>query len=103
MRQDLLALLVVSLRRRSHSASELAIQVHVRIEGATTTIYGAEQPRVTPYTGDARGGRDVPLTLEAPTALGALESASRRGEVFYRSSATSFGPYVAPDRSARRR
>jgi hypothetical protein len=71
-----------------------AIRVHVRIEGAGATLFGAQQPRVTPFTGTLTQG-DVSLELSQPTALGALEAASRRGEVFYRLAATSFGPFVA--------
>jgi hypothetical protein len=71
-----------------------AIRVHVRIEGAGSTLFGAEQPRVTPFLGTLTQG-DVSLELSQPTALGALETASRRGEIFYQLVGTSFGPFVA--------
>jgi uncharacterized protein DUF4430 len=71
-----------------------AIQVRVRVEGASTTLYGAEQPRVTPFTGTLTQG-EVTIELSRPTALGALETASVKGEVYYRLVPTSFGPFVA--------
>jgi Domain of unknown function (DUF4430) len=53
----------------------LAVRVHVRVEGKTTTIYGPTQP-----------------TLEsAPNALGALEAASLAGEFYYH---VNPGPFV---------
>ena len=57
--------------------SALAARVHVRVEGRTTTIFGAVEPRI-----------------EAAHALAALEAASVRGEFYYHVSETSFGPYV---------
>jgi hypothetical protein len=82
----LVALLVVP--------AALGVRVHVRVEGATTTIFGAAQPLVTPFVGTlpAEGGE---VELAEPTALGALEAASIRGEFWYRIVSTSFGPYVA--------
>ena len=75
-------------------ASALALHVHVRVEGRTTTIFGSAQPVVRPFTGTLVAA-DVSIELSKPTALGALEAASVRGEFFYRLVATSFGPYVA--------
>ena len=57
--------------------SALAARVHVRVEGRTTTIFGAAEPRI-----------------EAVHALAALEAASVRGEFYYHVSESSFGPYV---------
>jgi hypothetical protein len=54
-------------------------RVSVRVEGKTTTIYGAAEPRF-----DA-----------GATAFDALEAASTRGEFFYQVTQTSFGPYVS--------
>jgi hypothetical protein len=55
-----------------------AARVHVRVEGKTTTIYGAAEPR-----------------LEAgATALDALEAASLAGEFYYHVAQFSFGPFV---------
>src|SRR5262245_46112950 len=71
-----------------------AILVRVRVEGASTTLYGAEQPRVTPFTGTLTQG-DFSIELSRPTALGALETASAKGEIYYRLVTTSFGPFVA--------
>ena len=57
--------------------SALAASVHVRVEGKTTTIFGAAEPRV-----------------EAANPLAALEVASVRGEFYYHVTQASFGPYV---------
>jgi uncharacterized protein DUF4430 len=55
-----------------------AARVHVRVEGKTTTIFGASEP-----------------TLEAgATALDSLEAASLAGEFFYHVTQFSFGPFV---------
>jgi hypothetical protein len=76
-------------------AVALAFEVHVRVEGATRTIFGATEPLVTPYEGTLQvdGGGSIDLT--EPTALGALETASLAGEFYYRLQAESFGPYVS--------
>lgn len=76
-------------------ASALALGVHVRVEGAKRTIFGAEAPLVTPFAGTLSAGEGVTIALSQATALGALEAASRRGEFFFRLVDTSFGPYVA--------
>ncbi len=58
--------------------SALAVRVKIRVEGKTTTIFGAAQP-----------------TLEAGSnALTALDAASLAGEFYYHVQSTSFGPYV---------
>ena len=51
--------------------------VRVRVEGKSSTIFGATQPRAS-----------------ATTAMGALESASIGGEFYYHVQVTGFGPYV---------
>ncbi|HEX6703050.1 MAG TPA: DUF4430 domain-containing protein [Gaiellaceae bacterium] len=56
----------------------LAARVHVRVEGKTTTIFGAPEPFVAP----------------AATPLEALEDASVLGEFFYHVKQFSFGPFV---------
>ena len=59
--------------------SALGVRVSVRVEGKTTTIYGAAEPR-----------------FEAgANAMDALEAASARGEFFYEVKQLSFGPYVS--------
>jgi Domain of unknown function (DUF4430) len=59
--------------------SALGVRVSVRVEGKTTTIYGASEPR-----------------FEAgANALQALDVASARAEFYYSVSQTSFGPYVS--------
>lgn len=76
-------------------AAALAFTVHVRVEGATTTIFGAAEPRVTPYVGTLRVDGGGTVDLKEPTALGTLETASLAGEFYYRIQAQSFGPYVS--------
>ncbi len=57
--------------------SASAAVVRVRVEGKSSTIFGATQPRAS-----------------ATTALAALESASMAGEFYYHVQTTSFGPYI---------
>ena len=57
----------------------LGVRVSVRVEGKTTTIYGAAEPRIE--TG--------------ANALQALDAASARAEFFYGVTNSSFGPYVS--------
>ncbi len=77
------------------AAPALSIRVHVRVEGATTTIFGATEPRLTPVSGTFTPPAGDPVTVAGATPLGALERASRRGEFHYRLEVFSFGPYVA--------
>jgi hypothetical protein len=56
----------------------LAATVQIRVEGRTTTIFGAAQPRVT-----------------ADNALQALDVASTAGEFHYALTTASFGTYVS--------
>jgi hypothetical protein len=58
------------------SAASAAL-IHVRVEGKTTTIFGAAEPRAL-----------------AVTALDALEAASIGGEFYYHLATSSFGDYV---------
>ena len=58
------------------------------------TIFGATQPLLVPYTGSLPAG-DSTVDLTGPTALGALETASVRGEFFFELQSFSFGPYVS--------
>jgi Domain of unknown function (DUF4430) len=55
----------------------LAVNVRVRVEGRTQTIFGMAEPRVT-----------------AENALGALDAASLAGEFYYHVTQFSFGPFV---------
>ena len=57
----------------------LAARVHMRVEGKTTTIYGAPDPFVAP----------------AANPLEALEDASVLGEFYYQLTHSSFGDYVS--------
>jgi hypothetical protein len=56
----------------------LAASVKIRVEGKTTTIFGASQPVVT-----------------ADNALQALDAASTAGEFYYGLTTSSFGNYVS--------
>lgn len=58
-------------------ASAIAATVHVRVEGKTRTIFGPTE-----------------VTLNATTALDALEQAAVDGEFYYHITQSSFGPYV---------
>ena len=90
-----LAVLGVAVVALALAAPAVAVRVQVRVEGATTTIFGATEPRLAPVTGKFSPPAGEPVRLSAPTPLGALERASRRGEFYYRLEAFSFGPYVA--------
>src|SRR5256714_30645 len=65
-------------RVRSRATGSDPINVHVRVEGKQTTIFGAPEPLV-----------DV-----AATPLDALETASAQAEFYYHVTQSSFGPYV---------
>ena len=75
-RRTLTLLMAVALVLAIVGAASAAI-VRVRVEGKSSTIFGATQPRAS-----------------ATTALGALESASVAGEFYYHLQTTSFGPYI---------
>jgi hypothetical protein len=60
------------------AAPALAVQVHVRVEGKTQTIFGTAQPV---------------LDVQA-NALDALDAASLAGEFYYHVQSASFGNYV---------
>ena len=77
------------------AAPGLAARVHVRVEGASTTIFGAAEPWVTPVRGTITPPAGAAVAVTADTPLGALERASRLGEFYYRLESFSFGPYVA--------
>jgi Domain of unknown function (DUF4430) len=57
----------------------LGVNVRVRVEGKTQTIYGMAEPT---------------LSMPGTTALDALEAASARGEFYYHVTQFSFGPFV---------
>lgn len=73
----------------------LAVRVHVRVEGASATIFGSTEPLVTPKVGTIRPPAGPNVTVSTATPLGALERASVLGEFYYRIESFSFGPYVA--------
>jgi len=58
--------------------SAFAVRVNVRVEGKTTTIFGAAEPRL----------------ISGPNALAALDAASFAGEFYYHVTVTGFGPFV---------
>ncbi|MDQ4081507.1 MAG: DUF4430 domain-containing protein [Actinomycetota bacterium] len=76
------------------AAPALAVRVHVRVEGAAATIFGATEPLLTPARGSWSPPEGPSLSVQAETPLGALERASRLGEFYYRVRASDFGPYV---------
>ena len=58
--------------------SALAVRAKIRVEGKTTTIFGAVQPTL----------------ISGPNALAALDAASFAGEFYYHVTVTGFGPFV---------
>jgi hypothetical protein len=72
------ALLAATVAALVVAPAALAVDVHVRVEGRTTTIYGSAQP----------------LLAVPGTALDALETASSVGEFYYHVAHASFGSYV---------
>ena len=76
MLRRLIALSVLLLVAFAPAA--LAASVKIRVEGKTTTIFGASQPAIT-----------------ADNALQALDSASTAGEFYYGLTTSSFGDYVS--------
>ena len=77
MKHRPLVLLGVAALALALAAPALALRVHVRVEGATTTIFGATEPRLTPVSGTFSPPAGEPVTLDGATPLGALERASR--------------------------
>ena len=73
-----LVLVVVGVLACAVASSAFAVRVHVRIEGRTTTIFGAAEPTLS----------------VAASALDALNAASLRGEFYYHLAQSSFGQYV---------
>jgi len=67
----------LSFAAPAQSARDAGVLVRVRVEGKTSTIFGATQPRAL-----------------ATTAMDALEAASTTGEFYYHLRKTDFGPYV---------
>jgi Domain of unknown function (DUF4430) len=59
------------------ASTALAARIKIRIEGRTTSIYGATQPRES-----------------ATTPLDALAVAAKAGEFYYHVTQTAYGPYV---------
>jgi hypothetical protein len=59
--------------------SALGVRASVRVEGKTTTLFGASEPRLE----------------VGSNALAALDAASARAEFYYHVTQSSFGPYVS--------
>ena len=75
------------------------VEVTVRVEGKTRTIYGSGSPTLVPAQGTLAAEGDATVELGRPTVLGALEAASLAGEFNYNLKLFSFGSFV--DRVAR--
>jgi hypothetical protein len=71
-----------------------ALDVDVRVEGVTKTLFGATEPSLEVFTGTLAAADGSTHELAQPTALGALEAASAAGEFFYRLQSQSFGLFV---------
>jgi hypothetical protein len=78
LRRTFILIAVLAAIAASLAPIALAVSVHVRVEGQTTTIYGSAEPLVTVAT----------------NPLDALEAASLAGEFYYHVQDTAFGPYV---------
>jgi len=72
-----LGLFVALVLAAGLASAAAAARIHIRVEGRTTTIYGATQPRES-----------------ATTALDALAVAAKAGEFYYHVTQTAYGPYV---------
>lgn len=94
MVRRLLALLGALLAALALASPALPTAVSVRVEGVTQTIFGASELPLAPFTGTLVAEDGSLHELSQPTALGALEAASRQGEFFYRLRAFSFGLFV---------
>ena len=89
MSRRLSAVLLAVVLAAAVAPSALGARVHVRVEGKTTTIFGAAQPVL-----DVKGP-DVSIPeIPHPNALDALEAASVAGEFYYHVAHSSFGSYV---------
>ena len=78
MFRRLIILAGVALLACALAAPALGVRVKVRVEGKTTTIFGATQPTL----------------MTGSNALAALDTASVAGEFYYHVRQTSFGPFV---------
>jgi Domain of unknown function (DUF4430) len=76
-RLALLALVVAGLLSTGSATAADPVLVSIRVEGKTTTLFGATEPHAL-----------------AATPLAALDAASRAGELYYHVTSTSFGSYV---------
>ena len=73
----LAAFVVVGVLSTGSATAADSVLVSVRVEGKTTTLFGATEPHAL-----------------AATPLAALDAASRAGEFYYHVTSTSFGNYV---------
>lgn len=76
-RLALAALVVAGVVSTGSATAADPVLVSIRVEGKTTTLFGATEPHAL-----------------AATPLGALDAASRAGELYYHVTSTSFGNYV---------
>ena len=77
MQRSLCTLAALLALAAAFASIAAAASVSVRVEGKTTSIFGAAEPRVS-----------------AANAMAALDTASFLGEFYYHVTTTSFGPYV---------
>ncbi|HET7743425.1 MAG TPA: DUF4430 domain-containing protein [Gaiellaceae bacterium] len=76
-RLALAALVAAGVASTGSATAADPVLVSVRVEGKTTTLFGATEPHAL-----------------AATPLAALDAASRAGELYYHVTSTSFGDYV---------
>lgn len=89
-----LSLVVAATLAVPAGAGSSQVNVTVRVEGKTRTIYGATEPTLVPAQGTLAAEDDASLELTTPTVLGALEAASLAGEFNYNLKLFSFGSFV---------
>ena len=88
------SLVVAALLAAPSLAGAGEVNVTVRVEGKTRTLFGASEPTLVPAQGPLAAEADQTVELDAPTVLGALEAASLEGEFNYNLKLFSFGSFV---------
>ena len=78
----------------ARAGASAGVEVTVRVEGKTRTIFASSAPSLVPAQGTLAAEGDATVELAAPTVLGALEAASLAGEFNYNLKLFSFGSFV---------
>lgn len=86
--------LLVAVALAATAIAGTDVNVTVRVEGKTRTLFGATAPSLVPTRGPLAAEADATVELTRPTVLGALETASAVGEFNYNLKVFSFGSFV---------